>query len=341
MRPHGWRVIAALAVLMLVVGCSGSSDDGDERLLPDPEADPPAGIVLAGPGGVFSIGVGEAVRKIVTGGAVIAVDDTHGGVLFQRAQGRFDKAGVSTTIHWVKRGSSTPEALVEPSRGEYLELEEALRQSHGPAVFYTRSTGSTIKDSSDVLVRLDPSTGHEAELGEVGGWEWGSALSITPSLIGLTSVSEAYRTFEFRGPDGARRRLRANPLRSPALDCGHCPDLLELSQDAKTLAYVEFPRDARGYRIIPEVVLLDTETAAERWRLRLERREGGWVPASLDLGDGVLVVNRWSSGEVERHLVRPWVIDLRGDDPVIWEAPIAGNARLARAELDVEPLPEG
>jgi hypothetical protein len=99
---------------------------------------------------------------------------------------------------------------------------------------------------------------------------------------------------------------------------------------------VEFPRDARGYRIISEVVLLDIEHAAERRRLRLERPEGGCVPASLDLG--VLVVNRWTSGEVERDVTR--VIDLRRDDPVVWEAPIAGTARLLRSPLEIEPLPE-
>jgi hypothetical protein len=340
MRLRLRRRIGGLAVLLFAAGCGGTSEDGtDELLAPDPAAAPPASLVVAGPGGVSSISPG-AVRKLVTGRAVIAVDDTQGGVLFQRARGRFDTPGVSTTIRWVRPGSDAPEDLVEPREGEQLELEDALRQRQGLDVFYTRSSGSTIKDSTDLLVRLNPQTGRAAELGEVGGWEWGSAISITPALIGLTSVSEAYRSFEFLDPDGAPRKVPANPLSAPVLDCSHCPDLLELSHDAKTLAYVEFSPDARGYRIIPEVVLLDTESAAERRRLRLERPEGGWVPASLDLGDDILVVNRWTSGEVDRDLDRPWVIDLRGNDPVVWEAPIAGNARLLRSQLEVEPLPE-
>jgi hypothetical protein len=82
--------------------------------------------------------------------------------------------------------------------------------------------------------------------------------------------------------------------------------------------------------MIPEVVLLDIESGAERRRLRLEWPEGGWMPASLDLDEGILLVNRWTSGELERELARPWVIDLRGD-----------NARLARSQPQIEPSREG
>jgi hypothetical protein len=309
-------------------------------LAPDPAARPPAPLLIATADGILSVSGDGGTEEVVRTTAAIVVDDTRGGVLFQEVRGRWaalESPGGSTSIRWIEQGSGDAVDLVVPEEGQFLQLHDALEIGGDLAVYFTRSKGSNPDDMEDLLVRLDPVPRTEAEVRQVGGWEWASdPISVTPSLIGVTATASVSRIFEFFDHAGAPVDVSGNPLDTPAGDCSSCPDLAELSADASTLAYVEFGSDDGGFLIIPEVVLADAGSGEELVRLRLERQDQGWVPASLDLGDGVVVVNRRVSGEPESDFDRPWVIDIRGQVPVVWEAPLAGHARLVRSAPDVE-----
>jgi hypothetical protein len=139
--------------------------------------------------------------------------------------------------------------------------------------------------------------------------------------------------FDFIDHAGKEVEVAGNPLPEPT-HTSPSPYVAEISSDASTLAYVEFGEDADGFFIIPELVLVDIESGEETLRLRLDRDDGGPLVESLDLGEGVIVVNRVQPDEVgERHVERPWIVDLRGDAPVVWEAPVAGTGRLPRSEI--------
>jgi hypothetical protein len=339
--------VVALGVLALV-GCATSA----VQTPPAPTSPAPATaaptispsdhattVLIATQDGIFSVSSDGVVEEVALGATVIAVDDTRGGLLFQEVRGRWDgleSPGGATAIRWIQQGSGETVDLVVPEQGQFLQLHDAVGLGGDLAVYFTRSTGSTPDDMEDLLVRLDPVTGMEAEVRTVGGWEWGSdPISVTPSLIGATSTSSVTRSFDFFDHDGTDVDVSGNPLDPPASDCASCPDLVELSPDASILAYVEFGSDHNGYETIPELVLVDPESGNELERVRLDRPDQGWVPASIDLGDSIVVVNRFVSGEGGSDFDRPLVIDLREDDPVIWEVPMVGNARLLRTPLEI------
>jgi hypothetical protein len=303
-------------------------------LRPDPQALPPASLLIAGPEGVSLVSATGPVRELVQGSVAAAVDDTRGGLVYQRSREHYG-AGVpsnSTTIEWIKNGSGASTALVTPAAGQFLELHDAVELKGQPAVFYTRFEGGVgHEDTVHTLMRIDIPTGRQTTLRPVGGFEASSEpISVTASLIAMTRLENTKGAFEFLTPDGTPVSPARNPL-PPGSDCdAPCPGLAELSPDAETLAYVERGADAQGYRIIPEVVLMHMNTGTELRRLRLDRPDQGWEPASLDLGNGVLVVNRLVSGEIDSAFAEPWVIDLAADEPLVWQAPLAGNARLVR-----------
>lgn len=349
------RAAALGTLLVLAGGCAASTDppmpsrptisappspvetgpSGVGLLAPDPEASLTAPFLIATNEGIFAIAVDGAVEEVFSEPAAMVVDDTRGGVLFQEVRGRWaglESPGGSTAIRWIEQGSGTAVDLMALEEGQFLELHDALEIGGDLAVYFTRSVGSTPEDMEDLLIRLDPVAGTEAEVRQVGGWEWGSdPISVTPSLIGATSTASVSRTFEFFDHEGAPVEVSGNPLNGPVGDCSSCPDLAELSAGASTLAFVELDPDDDGFLIIPELVLVEAESGNELVRLRLDRPDQGWVPASLDLGDGVVLMNRFVSGETGSEFDRPWVIDLRGEDPVIWEAALAGHARLLRS----------
>jgi hypothetical protein len=347
-RTHAARVVT-LGVLALA-GCATSTvqtppaPTSPAPTTPTPSTQPSdhaTTILIAADGGIFSVSLDGAVEEVAPGATAIAVDDTRGGVLFQEVRGRWDgleSPGGATAIRWIQPGSGDTVDLVVPEQGEFLQLHDAVGVGGDLAVYFTRSTGSTPDDMEDLLVRLDPVSGTEADVRPVGGWEWGSdPISVTPSLIGATSTASVIRSFDFFDHDGTDVEVSGNPLDPPASDCASCPDLAEVSADASILAYVELGSDEDAYETLPELVLVDAESGNELERVRLERPDQGWVPASLDLGDGIVVVNRFVSGEGGSDFDRPLVIDLRKDDPVIWEAPMAGNARLLRAPVLIGP----
>jgi hypothetical protein len=310
----------------------------DGLLGPDPAAQPGEPLLIATEDGIVSVTADGAVEEVVPDAAAIAVDDTRGGVFFQEARGRWDGQGSTedaTTIRWVTADGDAPIDLVAPESGQFLGLHDAIVLDGSAVVYYTRSEGSLPDDMVDDLVRIDPDEATVTEVREVGGWEWFSdPISVTPSLIGASSYASVARAFEFFDHRGSTVDVAGNPLAEPAFDCGSCPDLVEVSPDGSTLAHVELGEDAGGFLTIPELVLVDAGTGDELLRLRLDRPDQGWVAASLDLGDGAVVINRFVSGEVGSELDRPWVIDLGGDVPVVWEAPMAGMARLVRSPLE-------
>jgi hypothetical protein len=353
--PAVRRRLAIASVLLVVAGCTGPTSPGagaspspsrareaPALLGADPSAAAAAAVLVAGPDGVSVFTPDGGVRELVDGPVAIAVDDLRGGLLYQRARARLEPGAASgpTAVERIAKNGRAPAVLVTPAPGQSLALHDSVDLGGEVAVFYTRFDGGAgHEDTVHTLMRAGAATGRPSEVRRVGGFEESSEpVSVTASLLVLTYLENTTGAFEFLSPDGTPVDAARNP-RPPGTNCdAPCPDLAELSPDASTLAYMERGPDPAGYMTIPEVVLMDMDSGRELRRLRLDRPHQGWWPSSLDLGAGVVVVNRVASGtEGEREFVEPWLIDLRGEDPVVWQAPQAGHARLVRREPSVQP----
>ena len=341
------RFALAVTVLAIVAACgrpagdapspapsaspSPSTSPADPSLLrPDPSAEPPASVVIAGPDGVFVIDTSGDVRQIVDEPAAVAVDDGAGGVVYQAARGRWYGTGnpPSTALRWRRAASSEAVTVADPEPGAALTLHDVL----GGTVFATRSSGSGPEDMLDTLIAIDLVSGGERDIRNVGGWEYGSdPITVTSELIGASYVAEGSYGVDFFDHAGRTVEVPGNPIPEPNHEAGLA--LAELSPDAATLAYQESGPDAQGYITIPEVVFVETRTGEELRRLRLDRPDQGWGTVSFDLGERVLVVNRTVTGEYDALMDAPWVIDLSGPKPIVWEAPVAGRAQLLRSPI--------
>ena len=311
---------------------SVASPDPNDLLHPDAGTSSPADVVIAAADGIYSIPEGGEPRRVYDGTAAVAVDDTRGGIVFQASRGiDFPQpSSGSTEIRWQRSGGSA-ELVVSPSEGQHLTLHDAVETTSGVRVLYTLSVGSTPDDSKDTLISLDPATGATREIRTVGAWEYASGpISVAPSVIGLTSYAEAFVEIEFFTHDAEAVDIPGNPL--PEANHEYRFYAAELRPDTEILGYLERSTSVVGAGNVPSVVLVDTDSGQELERLRLLPGED-WQAVSLDIGNDVVIVNRTPIEPTDARYLEAWTIDLRGDVPVVWEAPIKGEARLLRSEI--------
>ncbi len=288
---------------------------------------PGLGVLVASQQGIFIVDGESVFTPLVEGKAWIAVDDTTGGILFQRMEPGTATASAETMIWWVPAGEAVPLPLLVPADGQYLRLNDVVELEGEPVVFYTRTEGSGPEDLSKTLHRFGLLTEESIEIAEVGGWEASANVTVSESMIALEWSAEAWGGFRFLDHAGQSLDVAANPY-SPegVLDCAPCPRSLAVFDDGERLAYIE------GYDVgdffVPHLVLVDVDSGEELIRLAI-----GEFGYDLDgLGD-VVVVNEF---DMDYEPLPARVVWLLPDPPHLTEAPIDGKARIIRSRITVE-----
>lgn len=213
----------------------------------------PATALVASPTGIVRI-TGSGTSSIVTGepaAIAVEVDQT---VYFQAASGPSDDTPdasdtdrAATAIRWVDPGGT--KTLLAPQEGQWLRLHDAGRSPAGdPVLLFSvyRGDGPPVDDNPDpateTLHLYDIRTASITDLGEIGGWEFGtSRLHLGGGLVGGTWYSEASHGLYLVGVDGTDRAEPARfGLEASYFDCGaECPNTFTVDDAGALLAWVD------------------------------------------------------------------------------------------------------
>lgn len=273
---------------------------------------------------------------LIEGPTVMAVDDTRGGVMFQRRRGRFGPGEGSSIVWWVRPGSATAESLLVPSQPDHvLSLHDAVPLDGKLTVFYTRGEGANIEDMADTLRRYDVESHTVTELGGIGGWESGSdPVSIGGDVIAMTWYAEILNGFAFWDLEGADTSFPADPFGGDFCEDRQCQWSVEMAPDGATFAYFQQVEDGAGFLVNTDLIVAETGSGAELARVHIRGEQEGWFPQSIDLYRTTAVVNREPFGR--DGFLQPLFVEFGDAEPTIFEVPLAGYARLLRAPLTID-----
>lgn len=265
------------------------------------------------------------------GDGLIVMDDLAGGLLYQTSP---------STILWLEPGAAGPTALVEAAPTETVGLEDVVRVGDEVEVWFTRWTGGDSdipEDHVQTLERVVVDGGQSTVVGQVGGWESGSTITVGGEVIALQNWAEGFYVFSIYDTELDHLPQPWNPYDEPRNDrCDGCPSELVVSDDGGRAAYLA--PEQREATVLPVVVVVDLGSGEEV--ARVDVSGFGWwdgsavhgqIATSLDvLGDHVIVNGR----DQERPLPALWA-DLGADQPVWDELPVTGRARFLRSDLAV------
>lgn len=280
----------------------------------------------------------EAVIQLVEDPVEVAIGDGRGGIVFQRPW-RLDYPidPASTIIYLLEDDDLDPRQLLVPSADQFLTLYDVA----DGGVWYTRREGNTPETARETLRHYDFETKEVEEVAVTGGWESGVIdVSIGDETIATYWSAEAHTGFHFYDIGGSRVDLAADPYLQGRLTCVDgrlyddqgvehdlpCSEHSAVGDDG-TLAYLEVGSDSGSYRVV--LVAVELATGAELLRLDLERPDQGWAPGSLDVHDGLVLVNRTRNGEFDAPFIEALLIEVATGARI--EAGLAGAARFLAA----------
>jgi hypothetical protein len=280
----------------------------------------------------------EALIQLVEDPVEVAIDDGRGGLVFQRPW-RLDYPldPASTIIYLLENDALDPRELLVPTDDQFLTLYDVA----DGGVWYTRREGDTPETARETLRHYDLETKEVEEVAVTGGWESGAIdVSIGDETIATYWSGEAHRGFDFYDIGGSRIDLAADPYLQGRLTCVDgrlyddqgvehdtpCPEYSAVG-DNGTLAYLEVGADSGSYRAV--LVVVELATGAELVRLDLERPDQGWAPGSLEINDGLVLVNRTRSGQFDAPFIEALIIEVGTGARI--EAGLAGRARFLTA----------
>lgn len=245
-------------------------------------------MVIAGDG-VHVLENGTTFRQVVDGPVAVAVGDGEGGLLFQQAVWA-DPDGPSTIVYWAPAGAAEPQALLVPSEGQSLRLEDVAVLDGSASVFYTRTEGQVVEDTVQTLRRFDIASRSVAELAATGGWESAAyEISVGGETIATNWSAEAFHGITLRSLDGAPIDM-AGELFEEFIDCAICPRNAAITPDGATLYYTQNLFEG-GEVTAEQIFSYDLATGAMAVVTTLPGDV--WVH-SLDAGADAIIVNQWN-----------------------------------------------
>lgn len=285
----------------------------------DEEAYPP--VLLANADGVFLIRDGLLPGRLLDGRAEIAIEDTLGGIIFQRTEFEIG----TSTIFQLAATNPTPTAIATPTSSESLSLAGAVRdpQDDDVRVWFSRWSGTTPETITQSLFRSSLSTGEETEVATVGGWNSSSIIRPAQNLIVAEWRMEDVHGIHIRDFEWTLIDVSGNPYPVDGIaGCTTCPITVTVSDDGAILAFLE--QAGATDQVQHDVVVTDLATGRELTRVQLGADAG--PAAELDLHGGHVLLN---SRDGERDAwAPPLIIDL--DDGAIQLLPHPGRGRLVR-----------
>jgi hypothetical protein len=216
--------------------------------------------IVATADGVVRVDANGRRRPLVEGSVAVAVPDTTGGVVFQRAEG-------DTTLWHLPAGATEPVVALHANADETLELFDVAKVGADIVVVYTHTShDETFRpqendfDSPAQTLRITALTTRRTRvLAQVGGWEWGATsismggdrvaietgFLVTPSWFADATTGfcrhESRRTFGFRDGNGSIVTVPGNPYTDQGareID-PPCPQSPALAPDGTRFAYLQ------------------------------------------------------------------------------------------------------
>ena len=276
--------------------------------------------LVANDDGVFMV-EGDKTTQLVEGEVYIAMDDLQGGIIYQPEQfgGR--------VVYRLPPGQSEPHELLVATPEQSLILNDVVARGDDVENWYTRDEGSTIEDYSETLRVYSFRDRSVTDLGEVAAWESSTRVSVSPDLVVMEYWVEIWYGFVFYDSQLERVEVPVDPHAEGSVDFECLPDCPPtdpfLSDDGSEIAWLE--SEEVGPDVYEKVVVV-SEVDTGRTIARASLPDDGGFVESFDLGDGVVLVNRYDEGGWLPALL----IEL-GPEPTFTELPIAGNARLVRS----------
>lgn len=290
-------------------------------------------VLVANADGVFQVNPDGDISHLVSGPVTYAVDDTQGGLVFQRERGRgWDGTSPwdATVVWWIPAGETAARELLVPTpgSGHELSLHDAFATEDGFAALYTRHESYHPEDQVvDSLRRYDYPNGLVTELYAQGAWERGyREVSTNGHLISGVTYGQVSSGLFILGIHGDPTGLvpgAANDL-SREEQIGGCA----LTPEGDILVF------ARVLEEPPTTELHLWEIGGEEVLRFSIPITGRWGPGDLDIVDGQVLLNRQWEGEYEPALV----VDTNRPDAEPLELPISGRARFVSARVNIPEL---
>ncbi len=308
-----------------------TTTDPDDPIRPPEPTEPPDGgqeaaglppVLLASPDGLFLITGDFLPARLLDGPVAIAVEDTRGGVVFQRAE---FAAGRSSILN-LRPDDPEPRTVVSVPAEAALQLHGVTPgPGDAPSIWFSRWEGTTPETVTQTILRrpLDDPATEELERGS--GWERSSRLRPTPELVLIEWADADRRGLQFRDVDWSEVVVGANPY-PPAGErrCSECPRSATLADDAQRAAWLEAVTvgDDRS----DDVVVVDLAGRAELSRWSLGADAG--LEAELDLHGDHVLINTWDPDNEQWY--PPLVLDLTNGNIELVDSP--GRGRLVRVD---------
>ena len=269
---------------------------------------------MANDEGVFLV-EGDETTQLVEGPVYHPLDDLQGGIIFQEEWGEI--------VYRLSPGQSEPHELLVAAPDQYLWLEDVVARGDDVEIWYSREGGYLFSDTVQTLRVYSFVSGSVTELEEV---ESGAQFSVSPDLFLGYYGSDGWYGFVL---DNDQLIPVTVPLDPVWLDFEDDPSswawLPALSDDGSEIAWLETevvdPDLFRNRLVLSEV-------ASGEITYQISLPDYVDLVHSVDLGDGVVLVNRY--GRDESGWLPALLIEL-GPEPTFTELPIAGNARLVRS----------
>ena len=262
---------------------------------------------------------------------LVLMDDLAGGLLYQTGP---------SAILWLETGAAGPTALVEAAPTETVWLEDVVRVVDEVEVWFTRWTGGDSdipEDHVQTLERMVVDGEHPTVVGQVGGWESGSIVTVGGEVIALQNWAEGFYMFSINDLELDRLPQPWAPYDEPAdVGCEDCPVNLVVADDGSKVAFLS-PEPGET-TIVPILLVVDIESGEELARIDVPGFD--WPTGSqgdgpeagfIDILGDVVLINGWNG---ERSVPAIWT-DLRADEPSWEELEFRGDARFLRSDVRV------